>query len=1374
MGKTFYDLTNPQKSIWLTEQYYKNTSIGNLCGYLLIDDNVDLELLNKTAQKVVEINDSFRIRIVLDKNNIPHQYVSDYHPIELENIYLKSEKELIETQKEVASRPFNLIDSQLFNFIPFKLEDNRGGVILNMHHLIADAWSFSLIITQIIDIYKSLLHDEIYEPTCNSYIDYISAEKDYLSSQKFVNDEAYWNSIFNTAPEISTFPGSKAIHANSTSANRKIFTISKRLASKIQNLCTQKKVSVFNFFMAVFSLYTGRVSNLEEFVIGTPVLNRSNFKEKNTVGMFISTVPYRIKLDQNLQFYEFMSQISQDSRSIFRHQKFPYQNILENVRKLDSSVPNLYKVLLSYQNARAEKSSSDFPYTVRWETNTNLSDDINIHIYDLEDSGSFSIAYDYLTKKYSSSDISNVHNRIINIIDQVLDNPEIKLSEISIISETEKKLLLNDFNNTYLPYDKTKTVVDLFEEQVLKTPDKTALIFEDTKLTYSELNEKANQLANFLIESGIKPGSVVAIQLNRSLEMIIGLLAVLKTGSAYLPIDPEYPIKRIKYMLENSDTSIVLTHEKTYKLLDNSYTKINIDLSSEIYENYSKSNPRVKFSPHQTLYLIYTSGSTGLPKGVRLTHKGVNNFIHGAMDAVKFSQDKVIVSLTTVCFDIFVLESWVPFTNGLTVVLANEQEQSDLKAFNSLCLKNNVNVMQTTPSRFNAFFEQRNNQEYLKNITEIMSAGEPLSKDLLKKFKKKSNAKIYNMYGPTETTVWSTIKDLTETNNITIGKPISNTTCYILDKNKNLLPPYTPGELYIGGDGVSIGYVKRDDLNAEKFTKSPFKDDEIIYNTNDLAMFDKNGEIIHLGRTDFQVKIRGYRVELGEIEDVIARHPLVKRNVVICKDNKYLVCYYLSDIPIETSSLIEYISKSLPPYMIPSKFERLTIFPFTNNGKLDRKKLINDTNTLKNEIEEPSTELEKQISDAVKKVLDTTEPLDINSPFFSLGLDSLGLIQLQSSLLYLGTNLSTQDFYKYPTIKQLAKKIDLSLLDTTADNFSIDKNLLHSKLSIFEKSTDVLGNVFITGSNGFIGIHLVNEILNSTNAKIYCMVRGISYQSARRRFIDTYKFYFNKDIAPLINFRIFILNGDLLKPDFGMETTDIEKIILNVDTIIHAAANVKHYGLYEKFKNINTEGTRSICRFAYVNKKRFIHISSISVSGNYLVKQDNSEVEFTENDLYIGQHYTENVYVNSKYEAEKIVLNYLSNGLTGKILRIGIVSGRYSDGFFQKNISENAFYNRIKSIISLKTLSENMLDQQIEFTPVDYCAKAIVLLSRSSLGENKIYHLYNHNLSTIHHIINMIKELNVDFKIVDTQTFRDYILEISKDSQMSSSLNRYY
>ena len=358
-------------------------------------------------------------------------------------------------------------------------------------------------------------------------------------------------------------------------------------------------------------------------------------------------------------------------------------------------------------------------------------------------------------------------------------------------------MLLRDFNNTYLQYPKEKTITYLFEQKAKEIPDKIALIFGNSKLTYKQLNDKANQLANFLKkEKQIKNNSFIGLMVNRSLEMFIGILAIIKAGCAYIPIDPEYPKERIIYMIEDSNCNILLTDTSNYNKIT-SIENIDINLSSKIYVNHSTKNLNLLTSPQDIIYLIYTSGSTGKPKGVLLTHQNINNYIHGLSQKIDFSDGKIIVSVTTICFDIFVTESWASLINGLTIVIANENEQNIPYKLNSLCLKNNVNMIQTTPSRFQLLLES-NHIEFFYNLSDVMVGGESLPKRLLKKLKKFNNINIYNMYGPTETAVWSTIKYNPSENNISIGNPIANTQIYILDEKNNLLPINIPGRLFIG------------------------------------------------------------------------------------------------------------------------------------------------------------------------------------------------------------------------------------------------------------------------------------------------------------------------------------------------------------------------------------------------------------------------------------------------------------------------------------------------------------------------------------------------------------------------------------------------
>lgn len=1370
MNTELYDLTNPQKSIWLTEQFYKGSSVNNICGTVLIDEKVNFDLLCTAINIFIKDNDSFRIHLCIDSNGNVKQYFSDYIEQTFETINISDNDDLLTLEHNMATTPFNILDNNLFDIKPFRFPNGKGGFVVNTSHLIADACTASLVASKIINIYSSLLKNELPSEQPTSYLNYINSEKEYLSSSKFEKDAEYWDSQFTDVPEFGIIPSLKSSAVENSTACRQLFKIDSSLAEKISLFCKDKKISLFNFFMGIYALYIGRVSNLDNFVLGTPILNRTTFTEKNTPGMFISTVPFKFSIIESQSFVEFAQKIGLDSLSMFRHQKYPYQNILEHIRKSNPSQPNLYDILISYQNSKTNRTSSDISYTVRWTFNQNVADSMQIHLFDMNDEGELNVAYDYRTSKYNKIDILNIHRRILYIINQILSYDNIAINDIDIITPDEKNVLLNKFNNTFMEYDHTKTVIDYFEEQVKKTPDNIALIFGETTFTYKELNERINSLAHYLINSGIKQHDIVGIMLHRSPEMIIGIIATLKIGATYLPIDPEYPIDRINYMLSDSDTKNILVHNSTLNLLNNTdYNIININLESNIYTNYT-SNLGIKINPNDLIYVIYTSGSTGNPKGVMITHKNINNFVLSEKKLIDFSPIKTMVSVTTICFDIFALELWCSLTSGMKLVLASDAEQSSPELLQALCINNNVNMIQTTPSRYAAILGDFSNKKFLKSFTDIMVGGEPFPDNLLEKLQLYSNANIFNMYGPTETTVWSTIKDLTKTDNITVGTPIGNTYCYILDKHKRLLPIGVPGELFIGGDGVTNGYLNREDLTKEKFISSPFNSNDIIYDTGDLAYINSNGEIVHLGRTDFQVKIRGYRIELNEIRSKLLTFKNINDAVIVAKDNKFLICYYVSSQEYSSADMTSYLLNYLPHYMIPAYFIKIDKIPLTPNGKLN-KRLLPDIQENK-KIEKAHTEVEKNITKVLEEILNASS-LDINTPFLNLGLDSLGIIQSQTKLLKYNYILSTQDFYKYPTIKKLAEQIDSNIYNYQEQDIQIPVEFKHTDkelttLSNFNIKEDILHNVFLTGANGFVGVHILYEILNSTNNTIYCLVRGKSHEHSVSRLIDAYKFYFNTDISDLIGNKVIVVSGDIDLPNFGIDISSFNSYINNFSTIIHTAAIVKHYGSFEDFDKINIQGTKNVVDFAYAYKKRLIHISSISVSGNYLVHQDNRNIEFSENSLYIGQHYTDNVYVHSKFEAEKIVIDGMKKGLTAQIIRIGILAGRYSDGVFQQKITENAFYSRIKSMVSLGAISEDMLEQEIEFTPVDICAKSIVALSKSSICNNKVFNLYNPYLVKVKRLVELFKNLGINVKILSKEDFNNYLKEISSNSNTSS------
>lgn len=799
MEHNLFDLTIPQKSILLIEQYFSNTNINNICGILNISKSIDVDLLEKTINYFVQHNDSYRIKIHL-KNNKFMQYIDDFKHFNITKHYVKHMSEVEELRKNLNSIPFVLLDSNLYEFHIFQFPNKFGGFLIKVHHLISDSWSLGITGNKIIEIYSHFIQSTSLENNKTfSYIDFIKKDSFYLESDKYIKDKLFWSEQFLTIPEIASIPFVKNNIAKKETynANRKTFIIEKNFVNKIKTYCKKNNISIFCFYLCVLSIYINKISNLSDFVIGSPLLNRTSFNDKNTTGMFINVLPIRINMSDSLNFTDFVHKVSEKFISILRHQKYSYQQIINDLREKDSSIHTLYKIMLSYQITNTSLDNSFLPHTTDWFFNNIISNDMEIHLLDLNDLGELTVSYDYRTEKYYEKDIKFLHNRLLYIIEQIIQIDKINIENINIIPPEEKKLLLRDFNNNYLQYPKEKTITYLFEQKAKEIPDKIALIFGNSKLTYKQLNDKANQLANFLKkEKQIKNNSFIGLMVNRSLEMFIGILAIIKAGCAYIPIDPEYPKERIIYMIEDSNCNILLTDTSNYNKIT-SIENIDINLSSKIYVNHSTKNLNLLTSPQDIIYLIYTSGSTGKPKGVLLTHQNINNYIHGLSQKIDFSDGKIIVSVTTICFDIFVTESWASLINGLTIVIANENEQNIPYKLNSLCLKNNVNMIQTTPSRFQLLLES-NHIEFFYNLSDVMVGGESLPKRLLKKLKKFNNINIYNMYGPTETAVWSTIKYNPSENNISIGNPIANTQIYILDEKNNLLPINIPGRLFIG------------------------------------------------------------------------------------------------------------------------------------------------------------------------------------------------------------------------------------------------------------------------------------------------------------------------------------------------------------------------------------------------------------------------------------------------------------------------------------------------------------------------------------------------------------------------------------------------
>lgn len=1351
-----YELTNPQKSIWFTEQYYKGTTINNICGSVLIEQNIDLDLLNTAINKFIENNDSFKIRLKLIDGNV-YQYFVDDEFYEFEKIDIKLENEIETYANKMVSIPFEMINSKLFDFKLYKLDNGYGGFIVNAHHLISDAATFSFIATEITSIYSMMQKNEPIPKKEYSYIDYIKSEKDYLTSKRFEKDKSYWNELLSQLPETSTIPSLKNNEKDSCDAERKECTFSSEYMKKINDFCKKNNISTYNFLIAVYSLYIGRTNNLSNFLVGTPILNRTTYAEKHTSGMFISTSILNININDNLNFAQFSQEIAKSSMSLLRHQKYNYQYIIDDLRQKDKTIPNLYNIMLSYQITKATDANSEIKYESKWYANNGIADDIDIHFHDNNNTGNLLVEYDFKKCKYTNTDMENIHKRILHVIDQILSDEDMYLKDIEIVTSEEKKDILTKFNNNEFDYPKDKTIIELFKEQVSKTPNNIALSFNNKKLTYKQLDDLSNTLANQIKKYNVKFEDKIAIFLDKSIEMIVSILAILKNNCAFVPIDITYPDERINYILSDSNCNIILTTKSLTNTNFDNYTVLFLD---DLQNTTSETFTYKKVSSNSLAYVMYTSGSTGKPKGVMIEQKNIIRLVINP-NYIKFGNQERILQTGSIVFDACTFEIWSALLNGFELYILSKEDLLNPNFLSNYLLDNKITILWLTAPLFNQLCDI--NPSMFNSVKYLLTGGDVLSpKHINKAMDYNPNLKIINGYGPTENTTFSCCLNIDKkySSNIPIGYPISGTICYVVSNSGTLQPIGVPGELWVGGDGVGRGYLNREDLTSEKFIANPFGDGK-IYKTGDLVRWLPNGTIDFIGRIDNQVKIRGFRVELNEINKTILSYEKVKNSVTIIQninDNKFICSYIMPKEHLNVEDLKCFMQKTLPNYMIPSYFTIMDNLPITVNGKIDKQKLpIPIFKQNKKNIIDAKTPTEKEIlSDLVELSFNT--PISINDNFFDdIGLDSLNAMQLCSKLYKY--NISIQDISNFPTIKLLAEKID------THSNISLFENDLPN-IKIKNKNVNFnLSNVLLTGTIGFLGIHILKELLENPEVnKIYCLVRDSRAKTYKDRFYTNLNYYFKDSLDSLVKEKVILLNGDFTNNTLKLDTDLYNNLLNCITTVIHCGANVRHYGNYQTFNNTNVKGTDNIIQFCKKSHATLAHISTVSIGGYCNI---DNPLLLTENDFNIGQSFNNHVYMITKYLAEYNVLKALNNDeINGIIFRLGNIMPRQLDSIFQYNSKDNAFISRIQTFSKLHYITQDYLNLKFDFSPVDLCAQSILKLIKSNFDQT-IYHIYNNNIISVKDLFDI---LEIDYTIVSKDNFIKYVQDL-KDTQSVHLLN---
>ncbi|OBZ13243.1 non-ribosomal peptide synthetase [Bacillus sp. FJAT-26390] len=952
-------LTHPQKRISYVEQRYEASPIHVVGCLSRIEGEVDFKLLEHAIRLVLHQHEAFRLRFVQEDGELKQfvqsglaEDVTAFMDFSVEDDPEQAMQQWLDREENT---PIPLMDGCLFRITMFRISEQHCGFLTLFHHMIGDGWSLQLFIDGIGKRYEQLLlqGENVLDEEATGYLSWRHQEQTYLASSRAERDRLFWQESLQHLPE-PMFPEDSS---SCIAGARQSFRLGEEDTGALRKLAQKLGCTENTMLTGLVLLYLQRTLMRDDLVIGTPVFNRSGKLEKKIFGVFTSTMPLRVQMDATEQVSLFFERLNRIIRRSHSHQKYPYDLLVQQLELRRIGLEQVFQVSVNVFNTTLLTELDGMTVKHREVYSGNQGNALQFVINDWNGENDYTIDIQYKTSLFTDESIGKTIAVLRHLLRQLLNNSEQRISSLSVVLEDERRQQLYAFNETKLELPRYQSIVEWLKEGAAQRPDAIALAFKDQEMTYSELNKRADQIAWQLRESGAGPNRIVAIMANRSIEMIVAIYGVLLSGGAYLPIDPAYPRDRIAYLLEDSGAQTMLVQrglrqQKAMAELGIKCLEVSIDEPlDESIDGGDRYNDQLSFvnTPDHLAYMIYTSGSTGKPKGVMIQHHSLINFIAAMKEQLPFEEGAIMLCVTTISFDIFVLETLAPLAFGMKIVIADEAEQVDGALLNKLIVNERIQWLQTTPSRMLLLLADEGAAEALGLLNYILLGGEPFPAVLREQLTQITNARLFNMFGPTETTVWSTMQELTSEEAITIGRPIANTSVYILGEHQELLPIGMAGELCISGYGLARGYWNRPELTDEKFVPHPFESGQKLYRTGDLAKWLPNGQLQHLGRMDQQVKIRGYRIELGEIESCLMMLEAVHMAAVVVwispSGIQELIAYVKVNRPLESSELRSQLAVHLPGYMLPSRYIQLEQLPLTPNGKVDRKALPDQQTT---------------------------------------------------------------------------------------------------------------------------------------------------------------------------------------------------------------------------------------------------------------------------------------------------------------------------------------------------------------------------------------------------------------------------------------------
>jgi len=1253
--------------------------------------------------------------------------------------------EQLATYKNEFVRPFNLQKAPLYRF-EVVTTPTATHLLIDVHHLVFDGGSADLFIQQVNAAYEGAdIAPEEY-----TYLDFVADQQAAETTDKFKAAQQFFDGMLATCEGASEIPADLPKTDRQGWIGEAVCTPDFEAANAF---CRQQEITPAHLFLAATAYVVTRYTNNREAYLCTVSSGRSNLKIADTVGMFVNTLALGINV-ADVSVAEFLRATSNIFDQALQHEDYPFARIATDYA---------FRPAIAYAYQVGVLSA----YTVGGQPVGQELLELNVPKFKINikvESRGVVVQYDDAV--YSQQLAEALAESIVAVAARMAQQPDAPVRHLSIIGPAQAAALapLRQTATADAPFS---LMHDCIGHYASTQPQQQALVACDAAYTYAEMDAETNRIANALRKRGVAERDRVALLLPRTSRLILALFGVLKAGAAYIPCDPDYPADRIALILDDSEARYIITTADRMASAGNRAIDI-----EQLIEEGDEAPVKADITPDDLAYLIYTSGSTGRPKGVMLRHEGICNYLYGHpanvfAHAVSTDAHRVL-SVTTISFDAALQDIGMALFNGKTLIVATEEQANNPLDLASLIKEQHIDMVSGTPSRWQTWLTSDDFCQAIAQVAICRAGGEKFSDQLLAQLRQATKARIFNCYGPTEITVASNNKELTTASMVTVGKPQLNVREFVVDADGNELPVGVVGELYIGGRGVARGYNHLDEMTRERFIDYQ---GERIYRSGDYAKWLPDGDIVILGRTDHQIKLRGLRIELGEIENVMLRVAGMQKVVILIRklnDKEHLCAYYTADRKIAPDLLKAEISKSLTQYMVPTAYLQLDAMPMTPNGKTDVKALPEPQLAVSTAYTAPANDTERTFCDIFADILQM-DKVGATDNFFELGGTSLVVTRVIIEADKAGLHVAYGDVFAHPTPRQLARLLTGESADGQADEVAsydytaIDNLLQRNTLDRFRRGErHPLGRVLITGATGYLGIHILRELIDSDATQIYCLVRGKTLEAAESRLRTLLYYYFADAFRPLFGTRLHVVLGDVTA-DFGQG--------LEVDTVFNCAAIVKHFSEGTEIEDVNIGGARRCVEYCVANGARLIHVSTASTRGLW-AGEPRSDV-FTEQRFYMGQ-YLGNKYIYSKFMAERLILEAVAlHGLKAKIMRVGNLAARSTDGEFQANFSTNSFMGRIKVYNMLGCCPYAMRNKRVEFSPINEVAKAIALLATAP-DDCTVFHPYNIHTQFLGDVLTGLSAVGDGIRFVEQEDFAE-AMEAAKDdprkaSQLSSLL----